>query len=168
MPSFFFFFFCLSFQQLVWIGFQFVLLPPFIRKLKMLPVYPGPDLFCFCWPRMGKEHIHCVSFHLMPLWICPNAPLVIYSRPLFLSPFPFSCYGPKKENGSVQALYCTSLQWQSNKKKKKPTWNRTSLREEKREIFKSLFRFLVLPFPSSNTFWTSFALFPKLNLCASS
>lgn len=115
MPSFFF---CLSSQQLVWIGVQFVLLSPFIRKLKMLPVYPGPGLFSFCWPRMGKEHIHCVSFHLMPLCICPNAPLFIYSPSsvsLPLSFFPFSCYWPpqkrerERENGSVQALYCTSL-----------------------------------------------------------
>lgn len=44
----------------------------------MLPVYPGLDLFSFCRPEMGKEHIDCVSFHLMPLRICPNAPLFIY------------------------------------------------------------------------------------------
>lgn len=54
LPSFFF---CLFSWHFVWIGVQFVLHPSFIRKLKMLHVYPGPDLFSFSWPRMGKEHV---------------------------------------------------------------------------------------------------------------
>lgn len=106
MPSFFFY---PSWKQLVGTGVQFVRLPPFIRKLKMLPVYPGLDLFSFCRPEMGKEHIDCVSFHLMPLRICPNAPLFIYLfiPPLFL--FPLHATGPEKEKRSLPDLRCMNI-----------------------------------------------------------
>lgn len=50
---------------------------------------------------MGKEHTQCVSFHLMPLCICPNAPLFIYSPLLFHSLFPFSCSDPKREGAGL-------------------------------------------------------------------
>lgn len=72
----------------------------------MSPVYPGLDLFSFCRPEMGKEHIHCVSFHLIALHICPNAPLFIYSSSVSLV---FSCHGPRKENRSLHDLHCMNV-----------------------------------------------------------
>lgn len=108
---------------------------------------------------MGKEHICGVSFHLMTLCICPNAPLFIFS-PFSLS-FPYSFFmlwTQKKQAGlcrprSVEGCPALSCDGVIKKKRKEPT----NLRGETGPYSKFIFSFLFswfCPFTHSFAFCT--------------
>lgn len=110
MPSCFFFLLFFSCVSSVWIGVQFVCLPSFIRKLKMLFVYRWP--FFLFPPKQGWEkntfavflsiswHFAFVQIHLYLFF----SPLLSFF-PLFL----FHAVDPKEASGSVQAPFCRRL-----------------------------------------------------------
>lgn len=122
----FFFFSCVS---SVWIGVQFVCLPSFIRKLKMLFVYRWP--FFLFPPKQGWEKntfavFLSISWHFAFVQIH----LYLFFPPFSLS-FPYSFFmlwTQKKQAGlcrprSVEG--CPALWWGNKKKKKEKsqlTW----------------------------------------------
>lgn len=111
-----------------------MLLPPFIRKLKMLPVYAGLDLFSFCWPRMEKDTF-AVFLSISCHYAFVQMHLYLFMPPLlFLSLFPLPCYGPKKREQVCAGPVLYKPVLFSGRVIKKATLNRTRLREEKGQI----------------------------------
>lgn len=115
---------------------------------------------------MGKEHICGVSFHLMTLCICPNAPLFIFS-PFSLS-FPYSFFmlwTQKKQAGlcrprSVEG--CPALWW-GNKKKKEKEKSQLTWGGKQGHILNSSFLFFSLGFAHSLTL-LHFALYSFIEI----
>lgn len=103
MPSCFFFLLFFSCVSSVWIGVQFVCLPSFIRKLKMLFVYRWPGLFFFflffffLQSKDGKRtHLRCFFPSHDTLHLSKYTFIYFFPPSLFLSLIPFSCCGPKR------------------------------------------------------------------------
>lgn len=163
MPSCFFFLLFFSCVSSVWIGVQFVCLPSFIRKLKMLFVYRWPGLFFFFFfslqSKDGKRtHLRCFfpshdTLHLSKYTF-------IYFFPPFSLSFPYSFFmlwTQKKQAGlyrprSVEG--CPALWWGNKKKKEKSqlTWGGETGPYSK-FIFSFLFSWFC-PFTHSFAFFT--------------